>query len=207
MSRGGGDAVIFRSPRWDEVDYWALDLETSGLQPRRHQILSVGMVPLRNGSIEWGGHDYTLVRPELTDDLDRNALGVHQILPGELEGAPPLSEVMDRIHERLGSGAALIVHHAPFDVGFLKRAFRTIGMRWPRPPIVDTRLLVARVEERIQRLEPYAPPLPRSLTALCTMFGLPPFEAHHALGDALATAQLFLALRARLGAKTLRQLR
>lgn len=199
--------MIFRSPPWDAVDYWSLDLETSGLQPRRHQIISVGMVPIRKGAIDWGGHDYTLVRPEFADEIDRNALGVHQILPGELLGAPHLQEVMERVRKRLAGGAALIVHHAPFDVDFLKRAFRATGSRWPKPPIVDTRVLVSRVEERIQQLQPYAAPLPRSLTELCEMFGLPPFEAHHALGDALATAQLFLALRARLGAKTLRQLR
>jgi hypothetical protein len=67
--------VIFRSPPWNAVDYWSLDLETSGLQPRRHQIISVGMVPIRSGAIDWGGHDYTLVRPEYADDLDREALG------------------------------------------------------------------------------------------------------------------------------------
>ena len=114
---------------------------------------------------------------------------------------------MERVRVRLANGSALLVHHAPFDVDFLKRAFRATGARWPKPPIVDTRVLVSRVEERIQQLQPYAAPLPRSLTELCEMFGLPPFEAHHALGDALATAQLVLALRARLGAKTLRQLR
>lgn len=166
------------------------------------------MVPIRKGAIRWGEHEYTLVRPESPETkLDGAAIGVHQILPEELRDAPPLAGVVRRLAELLSGGEALVVHHAPLDIEFLRRAFKLKGVRWPRPAIVDTRVLVARTEERIRRLEPYAPPLPRGLTELREMFGLPEFDAHHALGDALATAELFLALRARLGATTLRQVR
>ncbi|HYQ80643.1 MAG TPA: 3'-5' exonuclease, partial [Anaeromyxobacteraceae bacterium] len=41
--------MLFRSPAWDSVVYWALDLETGGLDPRTDPILAVGMVPLRQG--------------------------------------------------------------------------------------------------------------------------------------------------------------
>jgi DNA polymerase III subunit epsilon len=198
--------LLFRSPRWDEVEYWALDLETSGLDIRRDEILSVGMVPVRGGAVRWGEHYYSLVRPSSVENLGREAMRVHHILPDELRDAPPLRPVMEEVARRI-EGKVLLVHHAPFDVAFLRRAFAGELIWWPKPPVVDTRVLVARVEQRIMELQPYARPLPRGLLELRETFGLPPFEPHHALWDALATAELFLALRARLGATTLRQLR
>lgn len=198
--------MLFRSPPWDSVDYLALDLETSGLDARRHQILSVGMVPVRQGAIRWGEHEYTLVRPLSMEELDGEAIGIHHILPEELRAAPPLEEVMERVAARLQK-AVLLVHHAPLDVEFLRRTFERLGRKWPRPPVADTRVLASRVEQRMQQLEPYARELPRGLEELRRAFGLPAFDPHHALADALATAELFLALRARLGARTLRQVR
>lgn len=199
--------MIFRSRPWDELVYWALDLETSNLEPSRGTILSVGMVPIRAGTIRWGERYYSLIRPVSSKSAATDAITIHQILPEELAGAPDLSHVLDEIETRLGGGAVLLVHHAPLDLGFLRRAFREDGRPWPRPPVVDTQALAARVEQRRHLLEPYARPLPRGLRELRAAFGLPPFVLHHALSDALATAELFLAMRARLGARTLRQIR
>jgi DNA polymerase III subunit epsilon len=196
---------LFRSPAWDEVTYQALDLETTGLDLRRDHILSAGMVPIRHGAIEWGSHYYSLARPPADARLDGDAIRVHHILPEELDGASSLDAVLGEIGQRL-EGAVLLVHHAAVDVKFLRQAFKRRGRLWPKPKIVDTRVLVSRLERRLQELESYAKPLPRGLIDLCLHFGLPEFEPHHALHDALATAQLFLALRARLGTKTLRQL-
>lgn len=190
---------------WDEVVYWALDLETSGLQPGRDRILSVGMVPVRAGAIRWGERFYSLVHPGSFEGLTREAITVHHILPEELAEAPPLPEVLPRIARRLDD-AVLLAHHAPLDVGFLKRAFRGADLPWPAPRVVDTRVLVARYEHRRHRLEPYPRPLPRGLGDLRDHFGLPGYGYHHALSDALATAELFLVLRKRLDASTLRQL-
>lgn len=198
---------FFRSTPWHEVEYWALDLETSGLDVRRDQILSVGMVPIRGGVIHWGDHFYSLVCPGTWDDLSHDAIRVHHILPEELRDAPPLEAILLEIDVRLSAGAALLLHHAAFDLGFLQRAFRQAGRKWPRPPVVDTRELVSKFEERQRRLVPYSVQITRSLFELVEFFNLPPFAPHHALGDALATAQLFLALRARLELRTLRHVR
>ena len=194
-----------RSPPWDEPTYWALDLETSGVEPGRDQILSVGMVPLRRGAIVWGERFYSLVRPATFEGLTEAAIAVHQILPTELRTAPPLGEVLPQVLERL-AGNLLLVHHARLDVRFLRTACKRLRRRWPRPPVVDTRDLVARLDDRRRRLAPYAEPLPRGLGSLRELFGLPVYDYHHALEDALATAELFLVLRARLGALRLREL-
>lgn len=199
--------LFFRSKPWSEVEYWALDLETSGLDVKRDQILSVGMVPIRDGVIHWGDHFYSLVRPEAWDDLSVDAIRVHHIFPEELKDAPTLKAVLLEIELRLAGGAAILLHHAPFDLGFLGRAFRQAHRTWPKPPVVDTKDLVARFEERQQRLLPYSVQLTRSLSELVDYFNLPSYTAHHALADALATAQLFLALRARLELQSFRQVK
>lgn len=199
--------LFFRSKPWNAVAYWALDLETSGLDTKRDQILSVGMVPVREGVIHWGDHFYSLVQPRSWENLSVDAIRVHHILPEELRGAPPLDAILLEIAMRLSGGAAILLHHASFDLGFLRRAFREAGRDWPKPPVVDTKDLVAKFEERQRRLVPYSVQMTRSLAELVDYFGLPPYTPHHALADALATAELFLALRARLELGSFRQVR
>jgi DNA polymerase-3 subunit epsilon len=163
------------------------------------------MVPLRGGTVRWGERFYRLVRPPSFAGLDDAAITVHHIVPEELHRAPPPAEVLPEVAVRL-EGAVLLLHHAPLDLAFLRRGFAAHGLAWPRPPVVDTRLLIARVEDRLRRIEPHPRPLPRALSEIRDQLGLPRYATHHALTDALATAELFLALRARLGAERLRQL-
>jgi DNA polymerase-3 subunit epsilon len=193
-----------RREPWDEVTYLALDLETTGLDPKRDRILSVGMVPLSGGLIRWGDRRYTLVRgPE--EASGSGALGVHQILPGDTTNAPTEPEVLSWIFTHF-EHSVLLVHHAPVDLRFLKASARRHRRRWPAPRVVDTVRLLGRLELRMERLEPYPPALPRGLDQARRALGLPGHHAHHALADALATAELFLALRTRLDARLLGQL-
>jgi len=66
---------------------------------------------------------------------------------------------------------------------------------------------VPKFEVRQQRFVSSSVQLPRSLAELVDYFNLPAYTAHHALADALATAQLFLALRARLDLQSFRQVK
>jgi len=193
-----------RRQPFDEVTYWALDLETTGLDPRRDSILSVGMVPIREGVIRWGERAYTLVEGAAKVS-EAGALGVHQILPGDTATAPNEGEVLRWVFDRLAD-CVLLVHHAPVDLGFLKTGARRHRYRWPSPRVVDTVRLLQKLEHRMERLQPYPHPMPRGLDAARERLGLPSHRSHHALADALATAELFLVLRARLNVKYLRQL-
>mgnify|MGYP001822748192 FL=1 len=125
----------------------ALDLETTGLDPKRDRILSVGMVPLSGGLIRWGDRRYTLVRgPE--EASGSGALGVHQILPGDTTNAPTEPEVLSWIFTHF-EHSVLLVHHAPVDLRFLKAAARRHRRRWPAPRVVDTVRLHGRLELRM----------------------------------------------------------
>ena len=199
--------MLFSSPAWDSVVYWALDLETGGLDPRTDAILAVGMLPLREGTIRVGEAYATLVRPESGESVSPASITAHQLVWGEVRAAPPLEQVVPEIAARLREGV-LLVHHRALDLRFLQRAFRRVGRRWPRPKVVDTVELLMKVAGRAQRLRPELPvEVPAlNLSRARRARGLPEYQAHDALTDALATAELFLVLRKELRARRLREL-
>ncbi len=199
---------LFSSPAWDSLTYWALDLETGGLDARRDPILAVGMLPVRGGKIRLGEKYRTLVRPADGRPIDPESVRAHQLVWGEVKDAPPVAEVLPEIERRL-AGGVLLVHHRAIDVAFLKDACRRTGRAWPSPPVVDTVDLLVKLARKAHRARPELPADPPvlNLSAAREAHGLPPYQAHDALSDALATAELFLVLRHALGARTLRDLR
>jgi len=200
--------VFWSSPPWDSVVYWSLDLETGGLDPKRDPILSVGMVPVHGGVIRYGDAWESLVRPAPGGAISAKSIETHQLVPDEVRDAPTLADVLSGIEQRV-RGGVLLVHHASIDVRFLRRAFEQCRMSWPRPNVVDTVDLLLKMVKKARFTNPDArdgdPVL--NLSAARAHFGLPDYHAHDALTDAVAAAELFLVLRRRLGAKTLRDLR
>jgi DNA polymerase-3 subunit epsilon len=190
------------------VTYWALDLETGGLDTRRDPILSVGMVPIREGGIRLGEGWTTLVRPVAAEAIDPASIRAHHLLPGEVREAPLLGAVLKDVDARLREGV-LLVHQAAIDVPFLRRAYKREGMRWPDPTVVDTVVLLLKAAKRARFLDPNAPEHEPdlNLAAARRRLGLPDYGAHDALTDAIAAAELFLVLRRQIGAKRLRDVR
>lgn len=197
----------FFSPAWESLVYWALDIETGGLEPGRDPIIAVGMVPIREGRIRFGEAFRTFVRPGPGSAIGPESVRAHQLVLGEVRDAPEVEQVLPEIDRRLAEGV-LLVHHRSVDVPFLRRAYRRAAMRWPSPRIVDTvDLLVKLAHRRRFRSPMLAGEVAVNLGTARAAHGLPAYQAHDALTDALATAELFLVLRHELGAKTLRDLR
>jgi DNA polymerase-3 subunit epsilon len=189
-----------RSPAWRKVVYWVLDLELGGLDPARNTVVSVGMVPVRDGIVKVGESFYTLVHGSAP--IDEASLAIHHILPDELAGAPSPEEVVEEIDRRLREGV-LLVHFAAVDVPFLRGLYRRCGRRWWKPVVVDTADLAGRVSKPLLG---GGSDEATDLGSVRDRVGLPRYTEHHALSDALATAELFLVLRHRIGARTLRDL-
>lgn len=155
--------------------YVALDLETTGLDPKTDAIIEIGCARLRDGEIvdQWS----TLVNPgrklsfaitQLTGIADR-----------DLIGQPALREVIDPLRRFVGS-VPIVAHNASFDLGFL----RTHGLSFANP-ILDTFEIASIV---LPGRSSY------SLGALAAEFGAGQASAHRALDDARATALLLAAL-------------
>lgn len=200
--------MFWSSPAWDSVVYWSLDLETGGFDPRRDPIVSVGMVPVESGVIRLGEGWESLVRPALGGAISEASIQAHQLVPEEVREAPPLPEVLAQIERRMRD-SVLLVHHASIDVRFLRHAFQECRMRWPRPHVVDTVDLLLKLVKKERFTNPDArdgdPVL--NLAAARARLGLPVYQSHDALTDAVSAAELFLVLRRRLAARTLRDLR
>ncbi|MCU0255717.1 MAG: 3'-5' exonuclease [Vicinamibacterales bacterium] len=194
-----------RSPPWDSVTYWALDVETTGLDARRDALLAVGMVPVRHGAIRLGEAWRSLVRPPGQVRIPVETMRAHHIVPGDLARAPAAADVLPEVLRRLREGVA-IVHHAAIDVAFLKAACRVSGVDWPRVAVVDTVQLLWRLahRRRYAAYEAHGDP-ELNLAGARRALGLPDYPAHDPVADAISTAELFLVLRHRLDARTLRE--
>lgn len=176
-----------------ELSLLALDLETSGLSPRRDRILAVGFLPVDGTRIELSGARRFVVR-----DVDPGeAVSVHGLTHDDLAQGRPLGEVLAELRDAL-SGRAVLAHYATFDLAFLDAGFRSLGLPPLRSPVICTLDLQRRLLTRGGTSE-----LPQGSLRLWRArahFGLPDGRAHDALGDALACAELYLAQVAELGA-------
>ncbi len=175
-----------RSTPWREAAWCVLDFELTGLDLRRDEIVSFAAIPVDGGLVRLGGAVSGLVRPER--DVGEAAVRVHSIRRADLEAAPPLREALEPLLVAL-AGRILVVHTEAVERAMLARALRECGARL-RGPIVDTEVLGRLwLHGRDRRLRSRL-----GLTELATALGLPAERQHTALGDALTTAQAFIAL-------------
>jgi DNA polymerase III subunit epsilon len=173
---------------WRDVDFTVIDLETTGLDPRSDEIISFGTVTVAGGRVRLDDARYELVRPERMPDAD--TIRIHGLRETDLVDAPPLSERLDQVLEAL-TGRALVAHVAAIERAFLRAALSARGLDL-RNPWVDTAELDR--ELRGRRGSDPAETDPIGLSDLAKSLGLPVHRPHHADGDALTTAQAFIAL-------------
>lgn len=186
----GAPKVAART-HWREARFAVLDFELTGLHLTRDHVLSFGVVPVAAGRVQAGQSLYRVVRPPVP--ISHEAIAVHGLRPVDVEHAPLLAEEAGELLDAL-AGRALVAHCAWIEEHHLKRVMRVAGVR-PRQPVLDTWFMarqLATFEGRNWRS------VPRELSVLAASYGLPADRTHHALGDALTTAQLFLALASKL---------
>jgi len=164
-----------------------LDTETTGLEVSQgHRIIEIGCVELVNRRLT-GRHFHKYIKPER--DIDAGALAVHGITSEFLADKPTFDRVVEEFLAFI-DGAELIIHNAPFDVGFIDAELQRLN---PEQPLTATRcsitdsLVLARSRHPGQR---------NSLDALCQRYGVDNASRtlHGALLDAEILADVFLAM-------------
>ena len=171
---------------WREAGFCVVDLETTGLDPDNDEIISFAALHIDGGRVRLDDALYRLVRPERMPG--RETILIHGLRSAELLEAPSLSESLEELLQAL-AGRALVAHVASVETGFLGAALRGAGSRLDNP-VIDTDTLAAELfRGRGERL-----PRPHQLGALAEALGLPVHRPHEADGDALTTAQVFIAL-------------
>jgi DNA polymerase III subunit epsilon len=180
-----------RTP-WRAARWCALDFELTGLHPKLDEIISFGAIPIEDGRLRLREASAGLVRPER--EIGEASIRVHGIRASEVARAPALAEVLPRLLDTL-AGRIVVAHTASVERAFLGRALRAQGLK-VRGPIVDTEALGRLWLQDRHGHSPREVPL----AVLAGTLGLPAERPHQALGDALTTAQAFIALATHLDA-------
>jgi DNA polymerase III subunit epsilon len=177
--------------RLDDLTYVVFDTETTGLLPDQgDEIVQIAAVRIVNGKRVRGEVFDMLVNPGRS--IPASSTAVHGVSEAMVRDAPGVVSVLERFRV-FSQGAVLVAHNAPFDMEFLRRRERALGGRFDNP-ILDTVLLSAVVFGQAEA---------HTLDALAARLGLTigKGERHTAIGDAMATADVFLRLKDMLAGK------
>jgi len=175
----------------ERLDFVAFDTETTGTDPRRDGVVSIGAIGMHGGQIHLGNVFETLVK----FNYNTASVVVHGVTQEEAE-ARGISEEAALLGflDYIG-GAVLVGHHVGFDLEIISRGCeKHFGTRLCNPA-VDTMALTLNLE-RDGALPPTGDgPPDYSLEGLCQRFRIIPRDRHTASGDAFITAQIFLRLQ------------
>jgi DNA polymerase-3 subunit epsilon len=164
-----------------------LDTETTGLEPSEgHRIIEIGCVELLDRRIT-GDTYHQYIQPDR--EIDAAAVEVHGITNESLADKPRFVDVADEFLEFI-KGAELVIHNAPFDVGFINHEFTLLancpGSVGDHCKVLDTLALARRMH----------PGQRNSLDALCRRYDIDNSqrELHGALLDAEILADVYLGM-------------
>ena len=118
-----------------EAPLVALDVETTGLDPREHAIVSLGLVPLDLQRIRCAEARYWVVKP--TSELSAESVTFHHITHSDIRHAPRLAHVLEELLEAL-AGKVVVAHYRNIERNFLDQALREHLGEGLLFPIIDT---------------------------------------------------------------------
>ena len=178
---------------WRETDFVALDIETTGLDPERDAMLSVGWVLVTGGRVELSTAQCLIVRPDKGVGQSATVHGLTDTMVSEGED---VATVLAAILAVL-AGRVLLVHYARLDRGIIDRLCRE--HYGTRPPLMVVDTMELEIGSRRRRHHTDGQKSLR-LGDLRSAYALPHYAAHNCLTDAIATAELFLAMARSRGA-------
>lgn len=179
-----------------EAPLVAVDFETTGLDTRRHSIVSVGVVPFNLQRIRLREARYWLLKPRRK--LTHESVVIHGITHSDIAQAPDFNDVLDQLLETF-AGHVWVVHYRGIERDFFKQTLLQRTREHIDFPVIDTMQL----ESRLTQVEPkpwwqrwaaVAPkPVSIRLADSRARYHLPHYAPHDAVTDALACAELFQA--------------
>ena len=171
-----------RSRPLDTLGCTVFDTETTGLDPSGgDEIIAIGAVRLINGRILRRETFDELVNPRRS--IAESARAIHGITAEMLRGRPALEEVLPRFH-RFVEDTVLVGHNVGFDMRFLEVKRTATGVAFANP-VLDTLALAVVIHPEHKD---------KTLEAIAGRLGVAVSGRHTALGDALTTAEVFLAM-------------
>ena len=163
-----------------------LDTETTGIDPNQgHRIIEIGCVELLDRKLTHQ-HYHQYIQPER--EVEEEAIGVHGITNEFLTDKPKFAEVVDAFMQFV-QGAELVIHNAPFDVGFINHELSLLKDN-PWGKIEDH----CKITDTLKMARQTYPGQRNSLDALCKRLGVDNSgrELHGALLDSEILADVYL---------------
>ncbi len=164
-----------------------LDTETTGLEPKQgHRIIEIGCVEIVNRR-KTDRHFHQYLNPDR--EIDEGAFNVHGISNEFLADKPHFADIAQEFIDFVRD-SELIIHNAPFDIGFLNAELKKLGRKWGKTEdycsVVDT-LMMAREKHPGQK---------NNLDALCKRYEIDNTERdlHGALLDARILLDVYLVM-------------
>jgi DNA polymerase-3 subunit epsilon/CBS domain-containing protein len=171
-----------------------VDSETTGLDPANARLVELAAVPLSAGMLDEAQALRRLVRPDIT--IPPSSTAIHGIDDAAVASAPPFGEIWPPFSE-LFANRIVIGHSLGFDLAVLRQECARARRPWRAPRALDTRLLAQAVRPDLAG---------HSLDQLALWLEVEQGDRHSALGDALTTGRIFLALVSRLRERGVRTL-
>ena len=177
-----------------DIEFIAMDFETTGLDENNDEIITIGLVPFNLQRIYLNRAQHWIVRPR--QKMDEGSVIIHGITHSDIMGAPDLSEMIDTLLTAL-EGKVVVVHYHKIEREFLDKAFKRRINEGIEFPIIDTMQIETEIQKRLtsgiwNKLRGKKPESLR-LGQTRQRYGLPAYNSHHALTDAIATAELMQA--------------
>ncbi|WP_230961407.1 exonuclease domain-containing protein [Psychrosphaera haliotis] len=171
-----------------ELPMVAVDFETTGLDANRNKLLSVGCVNMLGNQIKLAQRYHQVI--DVEQQLEHDNVCIHQITEQESQQGESLELVVNDLLLKL-AGKVMLVHFNKIERHFLTKA--CLHLYGIKPPfvMVDTLLLA---NQSLRKKGFIIEPRDLTLKNLRQRFYLPNHTAHNALGDAIATAELYLAM-------------
>ncbi len=162
-----------------DLTYTVFDTETTGLNPKEDEIISIGALRIVNGRLLREESFDRLVNPNRS--IPKESIKYHGIKANMLKGQPDIKVTLPGFFS-FAKDTVLIGHNAAFDMKMLQMKEKATGISFTNP-VLDTLLLSAVINPAQKN---------HSLEAIAKRLGIRVIGRHTALGDALTTGELFL---------------
>ncbi|ACK51544.1 Exonuclease RNase T and DNA polymerase III [Methylocella silvestris BL2] len=167
----------------------AFDCETTGLDPRRDDIITIAAVKIRGNRILTSERFEAVIRPEAR--MNAEAIKVHRLREADVEAGKRIEKIMPQFLHFIG-GRPLIGYYLEFDVRMIdKYLLGLLGIELPNPLIEVSNLYY----ERKYGDAPPGATIDLSFAAILKDLDLPMLDQHDAFNDALMTAMIYIKLR------------
>ena len=171
-----------------ETDIVSLDIETTGLNSKEDRILSIGLVQISQLGIKLDSCWHQFIKSN--ESIPEKSVVIHNITDDAAAEGITLEDAIAELLKRI-KGKVVLVHNSNIEQGFINDACQKLYSTDFVMRVIDTQVLAKRSFDR--KNIAYKPGELR-LFNLRKIYQLPAYKAHNALLDAIATAELFLAM-------------